>query len=286
MTVTESRLDTTTELAGPRIEPVHPTIGAVLHGIDATEPFDRSTTAFVRRALLDYKVVFLRAQHLDVEQQNRFARSFGEILDHPIAAGGDYQDYDWLHEQGVTTRADNWHSDIAFLPEPPFGTILSLAEQPEVGGDTLFADLEAAYNGLSKPIRRLVDGLTVLHDGANFQDWAWGPHVDEAWRNQILQWSARKVEHPLVRVHPETGRKTLFAVTGFARRIKGLTSEESAGILSLLAAHSTRPEYVVRFNWQPGDVAFWDNRTVLHRVSNDYGEAPRRLQRVTISEAG
>lgn len=267
-----------------RVEPVHPTIGAVVHGVDAAHRLDDKTVDFLRQALLDHKVIFLRRQHLDAEQQARFAEHFGVLQEHPI--GRDYPDFEWLAGGVSRTRADNWHSDMAFLPDPPIGTILSLPIVPEVGGDTLFADLEAAYLGLSSPVRELVDGLTALHDGSNFQDWAWGPNVDEVRRNDILSWSARKIEHPLVHVHPETGRKTLYAVTGFARRIKGVSDDESAAILDLLATHSTRAEYVVRYRWQPGDLAFWDNRAVLHRAVDDYGDAARPLQRVTIAAFG
>jgi len=269
-----------------KIEQLHPTIGAVLGGVDAKRPLDQATVDFVRQALLDYKVVFLRGQHLSVEQQERFGQYFGDLLDHPINIGGPYPDIDWLEAQGHRTRAENWHSDLAFLETPALGTILSLTEQPPVGGDTLFADLEAAYNGLSQPVRDLVDGLTVLHDAENFSDWAWGPNVDATRRADILNFSARKVEHPLVKTHPETGRKSLFAARGFARKIKGLSDEESDGILSLLAAHVVKAEYVVRFKWQPGDIAFWDNRATLHRLSNDYGDAPRKLQRILISQFG
>ncbi len=264
------------------VEPIHPTIGAVVSGVDAKQPLDEETVHYVRQALLDYKVIFLRNQHLDIEEQTRFARHFGELYEHPI--GSDYPDLEWLQEQGVSTRAVYWHSDVSFVEDPPFGTILSLAEQPDVGGDTLFADLEAAYGGLSQPVRQLVNGLTALHDAETFQDWAWGPNVGEERRNQIFEWAARKVAHPLVKVHPETGRKTLYAVTGHVRKIQGLSIEESNAILSLLHSHATKDEYVVRFKWGPGDIAFWDNRIVLHRVSNDYGDAPRRLQRVTVSE--
>ncbi|EFC86523.1 TauD/TfdA family dioxygenase [Parafrankia sp. EUN1f] len=268
-----------------RVEPIHPTIGAVVHGVDASRPLDPATVAFVRQALLDHKAIFLRGQHLDLEQQGRFAEHFGDLTPHPIQelAGG-YPDFEWLMQQSIRTRAEGWHSDMAFLPEPPFATLLTLPVIPPVGGDTLFLDLEAAYNDLSEPVRTLVDDLTVIHYADNFQDWAWGPNVDEARRNQILSWAARPVEHPLVRVHPETGRRMLFAVTGFARRIKGLSEEESKGILALLAAHVSRAEYVARFKWSPGDIAFWDNRTVLHRASIDFGDTPRPLQRVTISE--
>jgi taurine dioxygenase len=266
------------------IEPIHPTIGAVLGGVNAKRDLDLATVRFVRQALLDYKVVFLRGQHLTPAEQSRFGQFFGDLLEHPINIGGTYPDIEWLERQGIRTRAENWHSDLAFLEKPAFASILSLAARPEVGGDTLFADLEAAYNGLSRPVRDLVDGLTVLHDAENFSDFAWGPNVDDVRRAQILGFSARKVEHPLVKVHPETGRKTLFAARGFARKIKGLSDEESAGILSLLAAHVTKAEYVVRFKWEPGDVAFWDNRATLHRVANDYGDAPRKLQRITLSE--
>lgn len=265
------------------IERLHPTLGAVITGVDAKAPLDPETVAFVRQAFLDYKVVFFRGAHLDPAEQARFAEHFGVLVEHPIQAVGEYPDFDWLLANGETTRADNWHSDMAFLEEPPIATLLSLAERPEVGGDTLFADLEAAYLGLAEPLRRLVDELVVLHDAENFQDWAWGPNLSEANRNQILSWAARKVAHPLAPIHPETGRRTLFAPTGFARKIKGLSEYESDGLLDLLHAHVTRPEYVVRWNWGPGDLAFWDNRDVLHRVSDDYGDAPRRLQRVTIN---
>jgi len=268
----------------PSIERLHPSIGAVLDGVDAKRPLDQATVDFVRQALLDYKVIFLRNQHLSLDQQNRFGAYFGDLLEHPINIGGTYPDMDWLEQQGYRTRAENWHSDLAFLPEPALATILTLTQLPPVGGDTLFADLEAAYNGLAKPVRDLVDGLTVLHDAENFTDWAWGPNVDAERRAAILNFSARKVEHPLVKTHPETGKKTLFAARGFARKIKGFSDEESIGILSLLAAHVTKPEYVVRFKWGAGDIAFWDNRATLHKLANDYGDAPRKLQRITISE--
>jgi taurine dioxygenase len=266
------------------IEPLHPTIGAVLGGVNARRPLDQVTVDFVRQALLDYKVVFLRNQHVTLQEQERFGQYFGDLLEHPINRGGAYPDIPWLESRGYRLRAENWHSDLAFLEKPALATILTLAKIPPVGGDTLFADLEAAYNGLAKPVRDLVDGLTVLHDAENFTDWAWGPNVDAERRASILDFSARKVEHPLVKVHPETGRKTLFAARGFARKIKGLSDEESDGILSLLAAHVTKPEYVVRFKWGPGDIAFWDNRATLHRLANDYGDAPRVLQRITLSE--
>ena len=268
------------------IEPLHPTIGAVLGGIDAKRPLDRNTVDFIRQALLDYKVIFLRNQHLTLEQQERFGQYFGDLLEHPINRGGTYPDIDWLEQQGYRTRAENWHSDLAFLEKPALATILTLTQLPAKGGDTLFADLEAAYNGLSKPVRDLVDGLTALHEAENFTDWAWGPNVDAERRATILNFSARKVAHPLVHTHPETGRKTLFAARGFARKIKGLNDEESEGILSLLAAHVIKPEYVVRFAWGAGDIAFWDNRATLHKVANDYGDAPRKLQRITISDFG
>lgn len=278
MTVTANRPDALS------VEPIHLTIGAYVNGVDAKQSLDPETVSFIRQALLDHKVVFLRNQHLTIGEQERFAQYFGELYEHPIQHGGPYPDFEWLKAQGHQTRAVDWHSDVSFVEKPPFGSILSLAERPEAGGDTLFSDLEAAYNGLSEPVRQLVDGLTALHHGDSFQKWAFGPNVDEERRNYILSWASRKVPQPLVHVHPETGRKTLFAVTGHVHSIQGVSTEESNAILSLLHSHVSRTEYVVRFNWQPGDVAFWDNRAVLHRVSNDYGDAPRKLQRVTISE--
>jgi taurine dioxygenase len=277
MTTTEPRIS---ELSAERI---HPTIGAVISGVDGKQPLDEHTVAFLREAIFEHKVIFLRDQHLDVEQQNRFSSYFGDEWLHPVA--DDYPDFEWLARQGTTRlRADNWHADATFVEEPPAGSILQLTEVPPVGGDTLFADLEAAYQGLSEPVRQLIDGLVALHDGENFQDWAWGPNVDDERRAQILEVTARKVEHPLAHVIPETGRTSLYSVTGFTRKIKGLTDDESRALLSLLQVHVNRPEYVVRFKWNAGDIAFWDNRTVLHRAANDYGDAPRKLQRTTITE--
>lgn len=263
-----------------RVEPVASSIGAVINGVDARQPLDDAAVSTIRQALLDYKVVFLRGQHLDIDQQTRFAEHFGELREHPIVP---FDDFDYLKQAGISARADHWHTDMAFLPDPPYGSILSLPIIPAVGGDTMWVDLEAAYDGLSEPVRNLVDGLVGVHYADSFQDWAWSPNIDEQRRFEILSWSARGVEHPLVHVHPDTGRKSLYAVTGWVRRIKGLSREESAGILALLHAHVDRPEYTLRYAWGPGDLAFWDNRTTLHRGVNDYGDAERPLQRVTVA---
>lgn len=262
------------------VEPAATSIGAVISGVDATQELDQATVSAIRQAVLDYKVVFLRNQHLSMAEQERFALQFGEIQQHPIVP---FDDMDYLREEGHSGRAEYWHSDMAFLPNAPFATILTLPIQPARGGDTMFVDLEAAYNGLSEPVRTLVDGLTGVHYADEFQDWAWSPKIDNARRFEILSWAARGAQHPLVKVHPETGRKTLFAPTGFIRKIKGLTREESAGVLNLLHNHVDRPEYSLRYTWGPGDLAFWDNRSTLHRGVNDYGDAERPLQRVTIS---
>ena len=275
MTTLEPRVDAL------QVERVHPTIGAVVRGVDATQPLDDDTLAFVRQAIFDHKVIVLPEQHLDLEQQRRFSDQFGEEWIHPVADG--YPDFEWLLSQATTRiRADNWHADATFVDEPPAGSILQLTVVPPVGGDTLFADLQAAYEGLSPQLQALVDDLTVYHDGENFQDWAWGPNVSDEERARILALTARKVEHPLVHVIPETGRKSLYSVTGFARKIKGLSDEESKGLLALLYSHVNRPEYIFRHNWNAGDIVFWDNRTVLHRAANDYGDAERKLQRTTI----
>lgn len=271
------------EVAALSVEPIHSTIGAIVHGVDAKKELDGETVAFVRQALLDHKVIFLRNQGLSREEQVRFAGYFGQEWLHPIAEG--YPDFAWLStESRASLRAEGWHTDATFLPDAPFGSILQLLVIPPVGGDTLWVDLEAAYSALSEPLKELVDGLVAVHDGRNFAAWAEGPSLGADRKAEVLSLSLTPTEHPLVRVHPETGRKSLYAVTGFTRSIKGLSTTESDGLLALLYNHVTASEFVVRYKWHAGDIAFWDNRNTLHRAAQDYGDAPRVLQRVTVSE--
>jgi taurine dioxygenase len=269
------------------------TIGAEIRNVDLHQPLDASTVAALRQALLDYKVIFLPGQHLSPAEHKQFATYFGEITNaHPVIPGIDEHrevfeiDYtqakqivsDQKTQYGIT---DKWHTDVTFVETPPLGSILNAIVIPEAGGDTLWADTNAAYEGLSPAMKEFVDGLTAVHDGTH----AFGKLLEMIGKGE---WDGEEftelkpTEHPVVRTHPETGRRSLFVNPGFTRRIKGLTNKESDALLQFLYAHMATPEYVVRYRWEAGDIGFWDNRTTMHYAIDDYGDAHRVIQRVTI----
>jgi taurine dioxygenase len=275
------------------IAPLSGTIGAEIRDLDLHQPLDPDALAAVRQALLDYKVIFFPGQHLSPEEHKEFAASFGEItVAHPVIPGLEEHrevfeiDYtkarDLVGGTGVQyDEREKWHTDVTFVETPPLGSILNAIVIPAAGGDTLWADTQAAYEGLSAPIRELVDGLTAVHDGTG----TFGKVLRAVGRGE---WDGRTfteldaVEHPVVRTHPETGRRNLFVNPGFTVRIQGLTARESDALLQFLYRHMTTPEYVVRYRWEEGDLGFWDNRTTMHYAVSDYGNAHRVIQRVTL----
>ena len=176
---------------------------------------------------------------------------------------------------------ERWHTDVTFVERPPLGSILNAIVIPPAGGDTLWADTNAAYEDLSQPIRQLVDGLTAMHDGNRNFNALLKQRGQGEWDGETFT-ELKSVEHPVVRTHPETGRKSLFVNPGFTRSIKGLTTKESDALLAFLYDHMTTPEYIVRYRWEEGDLGFWDNRTTMHYAIGDYGDAHRVIQRVTI----
>ena len=284
---------TTTTSVQLDITPLSGTIGAEIRGIDLHQTPEPDTLAAVRQALLDYKVIFFPGQHLSPDEHKRFASLFGEItVAHPVIPG--LEDHKEVFEIDYTkARAlvggtgsdyddrENWHTDVTFVETPPLGSILNAIVIPAAGGDTLWADTQAAYEGLSPAIRQLVDGLTAVHDG----DRSFGKVLAAVGKGE---WDGKEftelvqVEHPVVRTHPETGRRNLFVNPGFTKRIVGLRPRESDAILQFLYRHMTTPEYVVRYRWEEGDLGFWDNRTTMHYAIHDYGAAHRVIQRVTI----
>jgi alpha-ketoglutarate-dependent taurine dioxygenase len=277
------------------IEPLSGTIGAVLHHLDLHQDLGPDTVAAVRQALLDYKVVFFPDQHLSAAEHKQFATYFGEITNaHPVVPGvGEHKevfeiDYSKIREMLAAGKEDSeygdgdkWHTDVTFVKTPPLGSILNAIVIPEAGGDTLWADTQAAYEGLSQPFQDLVDGLTAVHDGSR----RFGKILDYVGEGE---WDGEKftelvpVEHPVVRTHPETGRRNLFVNPGFTVKIKELSSKESETLLRFLYNHMATPEYVVRYQWNEGDLGFWDNRTTMHYAIGDYGANHRVIQRVTI----
>ena len=256
-----------------------PAIGAEIIGIDLSKPLANQQFQEVHDALIDRLVIFFREQKLDVEQHKAFGCRFGKLHVHPAAPSVLPK-----HPEILVVRADersehiageDWHSDVSCDPEPPMGSILYLTEvPPDGGGDTLFANMYLAYETLSEPIRKLLDGLTAIHDGEHIYRGRYG--VDDAGK------TFPRSEHPVVRTHPVTGKKCLFVNRFFTTRIVGLQKGESDAILKMLYRHIETPELCMRFKWQPNSVAFWDNRCVQHHAVWDYYPNRRYGHRVTI----
>ena len=275
------------------IAPLSGTIGAEIRNVDLRQPLDDETVGAMRQALLDYKVIFFPGQHLSPAEHKEFATYFGPITNaHPVIPGLDDHrevfeiDYTKARHIVESERADygdhdKWHTDVTFMETPPLGSILNAIVIPAAGGDTLWADTSAAYEGLSQPIRDLVDGLTAVHDGNPAFGRLLGRLGHGEWNGERFT-ELVPVEHPVVRTHPETGRRNLFVNPGFTARIKGLSTKESSALLAFLYDHMATPEYVVRYRWEAGDLGFWDNRTTMHYAIDDYGDAHRVIQRVTI----
>jgi len=269
--VTASQLD---------VRPLSPLIGAEIAGVDLSRPLGEETVAAVRATLNRYHVVFFRDQELSPEQQGDFARQFGIVTEgHPVIKHIEGHPQ-VLAIDGQKDRASWWHTDVTFLDTPPFGSILYMLEVPEVGGDTMWASLQDAYDGLAEPVRALCDQLIAIHHDPWFAadvEAMGGYEWDGEFRNKLTA-----ALHPVVRTHPENGRKGLFVNGQFTQTLLGLSKLESNAILEMLYHHCEKPEYTVRFRWQPGSLAFWDNRATLHYALDDYGDAARFGHRVTL----
>ena len=265
--------------------PVSPAVGAEITGVDISQTLDDQTVAEIRAALLEHLVVFFRDQILTPESLLAFARRFGTLSRYPFVKGMD--DYPDVVE--VVKREDEihnfggiWHSDTTYLDCPPLGSVLYAVEIPPVGGDTLFANMYLAYETLSDGMKEFLDGLKAVNS-AQKADAAVGRLKRASERPGGEDPSAVEAVHPVVRTHPETGRKALFVNRGHTVKIDGFTEEESRPILEYLYAHQTWPEFTCRFRWTPGAVAFWDNRPAQHNAINDYQGHRRVMHRVTLA---
>lgn len=267
------------------VQPLTGSIGAEIGGVTLSGRLDAETVHGIRQALLRHKVIFFRGQHhLDDAQQEAFAALLGAPVRHPtgaVVAGTEYTS-DVNSDIGVRTNV--WHTDVSFVDAYPQASILRAVILPPVGGDTVFANTVAAYAGLTPALRQLVDTLSALH--TNDFDYGSGQADHNAdgdrFIKEVFASTVYETEHPLVRVHPETGERSL--VLGyFVKRILGVATTDSAHLLNLLQAHITRPENTVRWRWAHGDVAIWDNRATQHYGVADFGEATRVLRRVTVA---
>ena len=262
------------------IRPLNPVIGARVNGLDLSQPLGADTVAAVRSALGTHLVLFFPGQQLSPSQQAEFAGQFGEVTEaHPILPAID-EHPKVLPIDSRVDRANFWHTDITFMARPALGSILHALEVPEAGGDTLWVNMQAAYDGLAEPVRALLDCLSAVHFDP--------PFAAELERAGGAMWEGKRIErlhpvvHPVVRVHPETGRKGLFVNPTFTHTILGVSAIESDGLLRMLYRHTQLPEFQCRFAWTQGDVAFWDNRATMHYATSDYGDAFRMMHRVTL----
>ena len=266
------------------VRPIAGSLGAEILGVDLRDP-QPDLIAAIRAAWLAHLVVFFRDQDLSADQFLALARAFGEPIEYPFVKG--LEGYPQITpviklEHEKVNFGGLWHSDTAYLERPPMATMLIARETPPRGGDTLFANMYAAYDALSSGMRRMLDGLVVVNSSAKAD-------VTKTREDRVrdsANTDARKeyvAEHPAVRTHPETGRKALYVNGGHALRFRDMTVEESAPLLNYLFQHVTRPEFTCRFRWEVGSIAMWDNRCTQHNPVNDYHGFRRVMHRVTLA---
>jgi taurine dioxygenase len=267
--------------SGISVRKITPAIGAEVSGIDLSRGLDSHGAAAIRQALLDHEVLFFRDQPMDTDQQLRFARAFGEI-DLPLFRTTSSSRPEVLVLDQVAPRgegADSWHADNTYMEAPPMASILQALHLPSVGGDTCWASMTAAYDALSSTMQSFLDGLTAVHSLELMAERT--KHVTNAsLREKVGDWPP--MVHPVVRVHPETGRRLLNVNANWTSHIAELSRRESDALLELLYRHLQAPDFQVRFHWEVGSVAFWDNRSVQHYAVPDYTER-RVMQRVTLA---
>jgi taurine dioxygenase len=260
------------------VVPVGTAIGAQVEGVDLRQGLSGELRDDLNRALLEWKVLFFRDQPLSPEQQRDVARNWGELELHPFLAAGDLPEVVRFAKDATTKGTENaWHSDVTWRQLPSMGSILRAVTVPRRGGDTMWADMALAYDGLPSDIRRRVDDLTAVHDFS--ETFGRGMAPDELAK---MRAEFPPAEHPVIRVHPETGRRTIYVNEIFTSRIVGLPRQESNTLLGLLCAQARIPEYQCRFRWEPDSVAFWDNRSTQHYAISDYWPQERVMERVTI----
>jgi taurine dioxygenase len=266
-----------------RITQVSPSLGARIEGVDLARELPDQTIGEIHRALLKHEVLFFEDQSITPDQQRNFAARFGRLHVHPIRPSIPGTPEVLVIGDQNGSESDNaiWRSDVTFIQTPPMGSVLYARDVPAQGGDTMWSSMRAAFDALSPPMQKFLSGLDAEHDFAR----SYPPDRFAVGGMERFAWTRNEhppVRHPVVRTHPETGREGLFVNSGFTTRILGLNDNESAAVLKFLCEHIQRPEFLMRWKWKPGTVAFWDNRVTQHYTVNDYLPHRRILQRVTI----
>jgi taurine dioxygenase len=258
-----------------------PALGAEVRGVQLADGLDEETYREVRRAFLEHQVLFFKEQReISPGVQVAIGKMFGELHFHPAAPSmpGHPEVFEiHAHKDSKVANGEFWHSDVSCDEIPPLGTMLQIHVLPEIGGDTLFANMYAAYDALSEPLKRMLVRLTATHGSEHVYR---GRYADRGMDDQGKIYP--QAVHPVVRTHPETGRKALYVNRTFTTRIDALSRAESDAILDLLFDHSEQIDFQIRFRWERNDVAFWDNRCVMHHAVWDYWPHERRGRRVTI----
>jgi taurine dioxygenase len=262
------------------VRKLNPVIGAEIYGVDLSKDPGNQQFQEVHDALMENLVIFFRDQTMTIEQHKAFGRRFGKLHVHPNAPQefGDHPEILVIKadENSKHVAGEVWHTDVSCDEEPPMGSILHMhTVPPDGGGDTMFANMYAAFESLSRPIQRMLEGMTAIHDSAK-------AHGYRAKQNDRTDKAYPRTEHPVVRTHPVTGRKGLNVNRGFTTRIVQLKPHESNTLLEMLYQHLETPAFICRFHWQPNSVAFWDNRATQHQALFDYFPHRRYGLRVTV----
>ena len=260
-----------------QVEPLTPIIGAELAGIDVAQPLSEQQVHEISHALAQHLVIFFREQKLSTDQHKAFGRYFGRLHVHPVVGMKEHPEVIEISadENSKYIAGEVWHADVTCDPEPPMGSILYMHRVPgNGGGDTLFSNMYRAYETLSEPVRRMIDGLAAVHDGER---------VYRLRQGRTEHRDYPRSEHPMVRTHPVTGRRALYVNPNFTSHISGVSRHESDAILDMLYRHAARDDFKCRFKWRPGSIAFWDNRCAQHQAMWDYFPQKRYGQRVTIA---
>lgn len=266
-----------------KVNRLSPSIGAELLDIDLGQSLEPEIYKKIYNALLVYKVIFFRNQNISTEEHLNFAKHFGELEIHPFAPHkeGFPEVLSITHNKKSRGRENTWHSDVTWRKQPSLGSILRMIEGPDIGGDTLFADMGLAYKGLPEEIKEKLDGAIAVHDFAGFRKRLIKEGKSD---KEIARFNEKypSPEHPVIRTHPDTKQKVIYVNKAFTQYIRDWDETESSSMLNFLYSQAAIPEYQCRFVWEKNSIAFWDNRACQHYAVSDYWPQVRKVERVTV----